>query len=353
VNIGQIVTIEGPVEPKALNILRTVRRVRTKVTDGGSQHTDVVVRAGDVFHPVELKAQAAINTAKAHQLIKFAEGLPVGARLLAVARTSTEESRQLLHDAGIGLIDAQGYVRVDLPGIFVWTEGQRDKPRCDEDSAGAPVKLTGKAGVVAQALLREPDRWWHVADLATVADVSPSLAHRVLSRLERDNLIAVKGGGPRRVRHVANATALLDLFAEELQDRRVQQIRAYRLSRDSRAHAGVLSGKLADAGVDHAVSGPAGAARLAPFVTTIPVVDIWITEAIDLGSAVEAVGAESVPEGHNILLKQAPADAPLAFRRRLDNVWTANPFRLYCDLRRDPRRGREQADRLREEVIGF
>jgi hypothetical protein len=83
------------------------------------------------------------------------------------------------------------------------------------------------------------------------------------------------------------------------------------------------------------------------------VVDIWITEAVDLDLAVVTIGAESVLEGHNILLRQEPADAPLAFRKSVDGVWTVNPFRLYCDLRRDPRRGKEQADRLRQEVIGF
>lgn len=352
-NIPDIVNIQGPVEQTALNILRDVPGVTTEVALSDGRRADVVVRAGGVCHVVELKAQAAINAAKAHQLIKFAEGLPRETHLLTVARSSTEEARRLLQDAGIGLIDAQGNIRVDLPGLFLWTEGHVARPERDEDTGDPPVKLTGKAGVATQALLREPQRWWHVTELAAAAEVSPALAHRVFSRLERDGIITVDGAGPKRVRRVANATALLDLLAEELQDRRVKQVRAHRLARDARAHARILSDQLTDAGFDHAVTGSAGAARLAPFVTSIPVVDIWITEAVDLDLAVETVGAESVLEGHNILLRQEPADAPLAFRTRVDGVWTVNPFRLYCDLRRDPRRGKEQADRLRKEVIGF
>jgi len=353
VNIPDIVNIQGPVELAALNILRDVPGVTTEAALGDGRRADVVVRAGGVCHVVEVKAQAAINAAKAHQLIKFAEGLPQETHLLTVARTSTEDARRLLQDAGIGLIDAQGNIRIDLPGLFLWTEGHVTRPEPDEDTGDPPVKLTGKAGVATQALLREPQRWWHVTDLAATAEVSPALAHRVFSRLERDDLITVDGAGPKRVRRVANATALLDLLAEELQDRRVKQVRAFRLARDARAHARILSDQLTDAGFDHAVTGPAGAARLAPFVTSIPVVDIWITEAVDLDLAVETVGAEPVVEGHNILLRQEPADAPLAFRSTVEGVWTVNPFRLYCDLRRDPRRGKEQADRLRQEVIGF
>lgn len=352
-NIPDIVNIGGTVERAALNILRDVPGVTTEVALGDGRRADVVISAGGVCHIVEIKAQATINAAKAHQLIRFAEGLPQDTHLLTVARSSTEEARRLLQEAGIGLIDAQGNIRVDLPGLFLWTEGHAAKPERGNDADAPPVKLTGKAGVATQALLREPQRWWHVTDLAATAEVSPALAHRVFSRLERDNLITVDGAGPRRVRRVANAAALLDLLAEELQDRRVKQVRAYRLARDARAHARTLSDQLTGAGLDHAVTGPAGAARLAPFVTSIPVVDIWITDAVDLDLAVETVGAESVIEGHNILFRQEPADAPLVFRTRVDGVWTVNPFRLYCDLRRDPRRGKEQADRLRQEVIGF
>ena len=54
--------------------------------------------------------------------------------------------------------------------------------------------------------------------------------------------------------------------------------------RDSRAHPQTLSGVLA-AKIDHAVTGPAGAARLAPFITSIPVTDIWITETVVLADA--------------------------------------------------------------------
>jgi hypothetical protein len=348
----QIVNIAGPLEGTALSILRDIPGVTTEARLGDGRRADVVVRAGNASHIVELKAQRTINAANARELIDYAHRLPNATHLLLVARTTTEEARRLLEDAGVALIDAEGNMRVDLPGIFLWTEGRRTRAARDKQS-GPPVKLTGKAGVAAQALLREPQRWWRVNDLATVADISASLAHRVLSRLERDNLIEVDGTGPKRIRRVSNPAALLDLWAEEMHDRHVKQVRAFRLARDARAHAKSLSGLLAAANISHAVTGPAGAARLAPFVTSVPVVDIWITQAIALDVAARAVDAQVVQEGHNVLLRQEAADAPLVFRSTVDDVWTANPFRLYLDLRKDPRRGREQADRLREEVIGF
>jgi hypothetical protein len=350
--MSKILNIEGPLEGDALSILHQVPGVTTKLTAGGRKKQAIVVRAGDVSHVVEVKTQRETNAAAACQLIEHARQLPDDMHLLVVARTTTEEARRILADAGVAIIDAQGNMRVELPGVFVWAEG-RPIPTTAEKRYEPPVKLTGKAGVATQALLLEPLRWWQVHDLANAANVSVGQAHRVLARLERDQLVDVKGAGPKRTRRVAHPTALLDLWAEEMRDRRVTQVRAFRLVRDGRAHPQTLSGILGKAKIDHAVTGAAGAARLAPFITSIPATDIWITETVALADAAEAVGAEIVDEGHNILLKQAAADTPLVFHTTVEQVSTVNPFRLYFDLRQDPRRGREQATRLREEVIGF
>jgi hypothetical protein len=67
----------------------------------------------------------------------------------------------------------------------------------------------------------------------------------------------------------------------------------------------------------------------------------------------DAAGADPVTDGQNVVFLQGKDDTPLAFREEVDDLWVANRFRLYADLRRDPRRGREQADHLRQEVIGF
>jgi hypothetical protein len=67
----------------------------------------------------------------------------------------------------------------------------------------------------------------------------------------------------------------------------------------------------------------------------------------------DACGAGRVSEGQNVVFLQAKDDAPLAFCELADDLWVVNRVRLYADLLRDPRRGREQADHLRREVIGF
>jgi hypothetical protein len=163
----------------------------------------------------------------------------------------------------VAVVDAQGNMRIALPGVFVWVEGH-PTPATREKRYEPPVKLTGKAGVATQALLLQPLRWWQVHDLANAAYVSVGQARRVLASLERDQLVDDEVAGPKRTRRVFDPTTLLDLWAEEMRDRRITQVTVFHLARDSRAHPQILSGILTKAKIDHDLTGPAGAARLAP-----------------------------------------------------------------------------------------
>jgi hypothetical protein len=129
--------------------------------------------------------------------------------------------------------------------------------------------------------------------------------------------------------------------------------RAYLLGQTPAIVAELLSVRLEDSGVDHALTGPAAGSMMAPFVTAVPVVDVWTTATADPDRVCAAVEAEQVSTGHNVVLWQDKGDHPLVFRQRVDDRWVVNPFRLYLDLRANPQCGVEQAAHLRREGIGF
>ena len=81
--------------------------------------------------------------------------------------------------------------------------------------------------------------------------------------------------------------------------------------------------------------------------------EVWVDSVASLEEVAAATGAEVAETGHNLAFLQANGDEPLAFRRKVEEIWAVNPFRLFYDLRNDPRRGHEQAETLRREVIGF
>jgi hypothetical protein len=343
----EIVNIEGPFEAEALRILRDVPGLTVVAEPGpGDRRVDAVLRFADqqALIAVEFKQQA--NAATAWQLVHYAEAFP-DARIMLIAGETTAEARKILDDHGIALIDGLGNAHIELPGLMFHIEGRR-RP----SGITRPTRLGGKAGVAAQALLINPDRDWTVQDLAKEAGIATGLAHRVFARLEGEGIVAVEGTGPKRVRRVTNPTALLDLWAEEQNDRPARTL-GHLLAQTPQQLIEQLGANLGHADIDYALTGAAGASLVAPFVTAIPVVDVWVTATAAPEELHHNAATDPVNEGQNVVFLQAKDDAPLAFREHTNEVWVANRFRLYADLRRDPRRGREQADHLREEVIKF
>jgi hypothetical protein len=345
------VNIAGNFEAEALRILRQVPGVMVDPQPSARDRgVDAIVRFADREAEIAVEVKLRATTATAWQLVQYARDHPERP-LLLIAENTTAEARKILEDNGIALVDGLGNAHMELPGLMFHIEGRRRTSERDRKPL-PPTRLSRKAGVVAQALLLNPTREWTVQDLAEEADVSPGLAHRVLARLDADGIVATEGAGPARVRHVVNPTALLDLWAEEQVDHPIRNY-GYLLAQTPQQLIGMLDENLEAARIDHAVTGAAAANLLAPFVTAIPIVDIWVTSTAAPEEIHAGAKTDPVSQGHNVVFLQAKDETPLVFHRQVDEVTLANPFRVYADLQRDPRRGREQADHLRERVIGF
>jgi hypothetical protein len=340
----------GELEAEAVRTLKEVPGLDVVRQPGrGRPGPDFLVTFGETRLPVAVEVRTHANAATAWQLLHYAEefrDLP----LLVIARDSTDEARRILADHGVGLVDGLGNAHLALPGLLIHLEPRRGPRKVPTDTP--PVRLRGRAGLAAEALLLEPNRSWHVQDLRRVAGVSTGLAHRVLTRLEGEGLLEAEGSGPSRVRRVRNPAALLDLWAEE-NVAREESTGVYVLGRSPHELIRGVGKNLGAKGVVHAVTGAAAASLVAPFATAVPVVDVWVSERVVPTELCEYLEGELVPDGQNVVLHQERGDVSLRFREKRDELWITSRFRIYLDLRRDPRRGRTQADNLREEVIGF
>lgn len=342
----ELVKLEGPFEADALRILREIPGMAVIAEPAGADRgIDAFLgfAGGRTRVAVEIKQRA--NAATAWQLVHEADARP-DTPLLLIAEETTADAREILQEHGIAVVDGLGNAHIELPGLLFHLEGRRHRQQ------SRPTRLTGKAGLVAQALLLHADRDWQVQDLAKEAGISLGLAHRVLARLEAERIITAEGKGRNRVRRVTNPTALLDLWAEENIERPTRTI-GHLLAQTPRQLIKELGDNLGRGGVDYALTGAAAASLVAPLITAVPVVDVWATATAAPGELHDAAKTEPVTDGQNVVFLQAKDDTPLAFREQVKNLWVANRIRLYADLRRDPRRGREQADHLRREVIGF
>jgi len=345
-----LVNIAGRFEANALRILREIPGL-TVIAEprGADRGVDAILHFAGNRAPVAVEVKQRANAATAWQLVHYAEARPE-TRLLLIADQTTAEAREILESHGVAVVDGIGNAHIELPGLLFHIEGPPPPTRPAADAP--PTRLRGKAGVVAQALLLHPERDWNIQDLAKEAQLSTGLAHRVLARLEAEGIVKAEGAGPLRVRRVTNPTALLDLWAEENIEKPRRTL-GYLLAQTPGQLIAAVGTNLESRGIDYALTGAAAASLIAPFVTAVPVVDVWVTTQAAPGELYAGAQADQVTEGHNIVFLQAKDDTPLAFREKTNGPWLTNRFRLYTDLRRDPRRGREQAEHLRQEVIGF
>jgi rhodanese-related sulfurtransferase len=63
--------------------------------------------------------------------------------------------------------------------------------------------------------------------------------------------------------------------------------------------------------------------------------------------------ARPVREGANLTIVDVRSPGELFFRERIDDIWFADPIRVYLDLLSSEGRGKEMAEHLRREKIGF
>lgn len=319
-------------------------------TDDGS------LRFSDAGLVLRVEQKAHVDPVIAHSI--EARNAGRSEPLLVVARTTTSVARGILESYGIGYVDAAGNAAIDLPGLHVRTGSLARSGSFTTSAEIAPgprnsssPRLAGKAGLIAQALILEPERTWTLDAMAERAGVSTALAHRVFSRLERVTVLAADGRGPRKTRRVASPGALLDLWAEEAVEPKEQRTPAYALMRGDGAQA--VSQRLAERDLLHAVTGVAAASRRVAFLTSVLITEVRVTASRTPAEVADAADARLVEEGANVVFIQGPDDAELRFRREVEGVWLAAQTRVYLDALRDPRRGAEQAREYRSQVFGF
>jgi len=301
--------------------------------------------------PIRVESRHKVDAAAAWTLADQSRGLGA-TNVLVVAQSTTQDARRMLESAGLSYVDTQGHANVRLPGVLIHISNDAPRPRVQDRLS--PSRLSSKGGLVAQALLLDPDRSWKIVELAAKCRVSAGLVHRVLSRLEEVGLVKAQGTGPSKVRRLTSPSALLDLWVEEDVEPHVRRRTAYLLAEPGGALARICSARLQAAAVVHAVTGTAAAALLAPVLTAVVVVEIRISGTVALEEAAGAIGARGVEQGANIALIQAITDTELVLRHQDDQgTWMTADTRIYLDAMRDPRRGVEQAKAFRDAAMGY
>jgi transcriptional regulator with XRE-family HTH domain len=271
--------------------------------------------------------------------------------LVIVAHRISPGARALLEARQASWADEAGNARITSPGVLVIREGE-DKPE-------SPQAFTWSASAIATAealLARAWPSGISTTELATLVQWSPSKVSQVLQALD-DQGWTVKYGpqrGSRARRELVDPEGLLaawtDAFTSQARDRRFAH-RALRSPLD------FLEGKLGDTLNDHvrwALSGWGAANSLAPFVDTVPSLQIYVHEddfdrALD--KAIDDAGLSNVAEGGRIVFFPAHPSV-LALGEMSSIAPLVSSPRIYADLLEMGGRGADAAEHFKEEVVG-
>jgi hypothetical protein len=268
---------------------------------------------------------------------------------MVVAPAISPGGRAVLRERGVAYWDRGGSLYLNLPGALYDIE--RRPPKAEERHRRSLYR--GRAAQVVHTLLNEPERAWHVGELAATADVSAYTAHQVLTALERELWVDKAGRGPQAVRLLREPGALLDAWAaaHRLDDYAFRRFHTWAQSPATlrRQIAAALDG----AGIEYALTLAAGAELVAPFATDGGRLALLVSARADLAEVIRGVGLRPAEEGDNVAFLLARDRSPLLFRRRVGDAWVASDAQLYRDLWAWPRRGREQAAHLRAERLPF
>lgn len=278
---------------------------------------------------------------------------------VVTARRMSQGAREILDEEQLSWADASGRARIVVPGEVYIT--RLDPLPAD---AGRLFRWSAAAHAVAETLLTwrarqgggVQDSIGRVATIADAAEVSVPHAARVLRQFDEQGYTAKTGAerGSSAARELRDPGRMLSDWAGHYAIASSAPAAEYHVPWREHEHSfAILATSLA--GLDWALTGVAAADSLAPYLTSVPTVDVYVPFDA-LQEARHRLSSESdvleVEHGGRIRIF---TESEYLFRLSDDQhgLRVASPVRVYSDLLRQRGRSAEAAEFLRETAIGF
>jgi hypothetical protein len=197
-------------------------------------------------------------------------------------------------------------------------------------------------------MLEEPGRAWKLTELAETTDASLGQIYKVSEKLV-DEALALKRRQEGLV--LTDPAGLLDLWREAYNVQKANKIHSFHMSeRDPQRLMAEVERAAEGMGKQYAFTLHAGASMIAPYVRFS---DVHFYIKDDLQAWADALDLHTVEFGGNVHLLR-PYDKGVFYRvRNPEGLAVVGNIQLYLDLYQYPARGREQAEFLRDNEIGF
>lgn len=326
-----------------LRVEKIGREVRTSPRTRADATAEV--RIGNLRRELVIEAKASGEPRIAEQAIgQLRERVRQrrGAYGVFAAPFVSERSRELCRAEGIGYVDLEGDAYLQFASVLVDRVGPGARTR---EKRGLRSILAPKATRVLRALLSAPSKATTISGLAEVCEMSPAGVYLVAELLEAKGYVTREKN--RAIRLEAPGRLLRD-WAENWSIDRNRISRYFSFGRDTKEILESLERTSRRLGMEYALTGISGAHFVAPFVRSD---EIWAYVRGEAAQMAAAMDLRPVSSGANLVLLE-PYDAGV-FQgvRQVDGTPVVSDVQLYVDLLNFPGRGREQAERLREQTL--
>ena len=303
----------------------------------------VTISAGEISHRFSAGWAGEGWPADVRRLTALAPGVDV-----VTATRLSEGARSLLGESGLGWADESGAADISLPSGLVVV---RQTPRPSKVS-DRTTRWNGSMLATAEAVLSGAAPT--VTSVEETTGLSRNATATALSRLERLGLLARPGAhrGRNSGRRLVDPGALLDAYAVAAGEARKRQsaVLIHRLWSDPlEALRESIAPALSNADSAWAATGSAASQLLAPFLTAVTTLDLYVDAEMyaDETRLASLLDGRVVERGHRIEVRELPtaisATGPIQ-----EGVQLALPVRVYADLVASGGRSADAAQHLRE-----
>jgi hypothetical protein len=262
---------------------------------------------------------------------------------VVVAPYISPEGQRLCRDAGVGYLDLTGNAFLRFDGTLVDRASAEPPPRA---KARLRRLFAPRSSRIVRVLLEQPAAEWTLARLAEEAAISLRTAHLVVNALEEKAFVEKRRGAIT----LEKPGDLLDLWAQNYSLDRHRQHTFYTFVRNPAQLAARLSAYAVAHKEPVGLTLHSGAAFVAPFVRSPDVHAYFVGERERL---VKTLDLRPVESGGTVHLLD-PQDEGVFYRvRTIRGVRVVCNTQLYLDLINYPARGREQAEVLRRQKLGY
>jgi len=258
----------------------------------------------------------------------------------------TPRVREICREEGAGYLDLAGNCYLRMDDLYV----EKVVEKNPFQRPGRPSSLfTPVSSRILRAMLGEPSRTWALSELSRIAQVTLSQTSKVCSRLVDEDYARKT----RKQIQLTQPGKLLDAWREQYtleKNTRVAYYSFERVPEQLMARVAVV-GK--EKGWRYAVTSFAAASLIAPFVRGVGVTTWYVNDAATVDSWAKALDLRSSESGPNAMLL-IPYDPGVFYgTQSINDITLVGNIQLYLDLYANPARGREQAEFLRQEKLGF